>query len=299
MDSHALGTFLAVYEEGGVSAAALKLGRTQSAISRRIALLEDQLGIPLFERIGKSMVLSQAGTALLPHARRVTAAVEDAATAVLSVASGGGGTLRLVCVGTLADAELTERLSRIREVFPGCDVRLQTATSDEVSSLVQRGAADIGLRYHEDPLPELNNCTVWQEELVIACSPRHHQAGANLKSLRELSAERWLAFPNDANREESYAATIFAQFRVHNMPKLNWLPVDSLTAQKRLVEADFGIAMLQESAIAEELSRGAISTVNVRGLTARIPVVLVRRKEGFLGGAGKAFCEGMMHKADS
>ena len=86
----------------------------------------------------------------------------------------------------------------------------------------------------------------------------------------------------------------FAQFQVHGIADLDWVPVDSLTAQKRLIEADFGIALLQQSAIAEEVRRQSIAQINVRGLTAQIPVCLLKRKSGLLSSAGRALCDALM-----
>jgi DNA-binding transcriptional LysR family regulator len=288
MDSDALATFLAVYREGGVSAAARRLRRTQSAISRRIVQLEETVGAPLFERIGRGFVLSQAGAALLPHAERVAAAIHDAWTAIEAARSGAAGRVDIACVGTLASGGLTKLLQRFRQDFPETQLRLQTATSAEVSRLVRRGDAAIGLRYFEDPSPELQSRIVYRERLVVACPPSHPLAGRRAKSLTKLAAERWLAFTNDARKREPFAATIFAQFLVHGIDEIDWTAIDSLTAQKRLVEAGFGLALIQESAIAEELARGDLKTIQVTDLDAQIPVALVSRKGGFLSEAGKA-----------
>ena len=73
MDSDALQTFVAVHREQGFSRAARVLNRTQPAISRRISLLEHELGAPLFERVSGGIVLSQAGRVLLPYAERAQA----------------------------------------------------------------------------------------------------------------------------------------------------------------------------------------------------------------------------------
>src|SRR5512138_2203773 len=163
MDSSALETFLAVHRHGGVSPAADALSRTQSAISRRLALLEDELGTPLFERVGRRMVLNEAGAALLPHAERVAAAIDDARAAIDAVKTGAAGTVRVVTVGTLADAALSRTLQRVRAEHPGLDLRLHTATSAEVSAQVRAGAATIGLRYFADRTPELD-CRVLRHE---------------------------------------------------------------------------------------------------------------------------------------
>ena len=71
LDSEALHTFVTIHRAGGFSVAARRLHRSQPAISRRIALLEEELGAPLFERVAGGVVLSQAGQVLLPYAERV------------------------------------------------------------------------------------------------------------------------------------------------------------------------------------------------------------------------------------
>lgn len=78
MDAEALATFLAVHRQQSFSKAAEVLHRTQPAISRRISLLKEELGAPLFERTTSGIVLSQTGRVLLPYAERALAAVQDA-----------------------------------------------------------------------------------------------------------------------------------------------------------------------------------------------------------------------------
>lgn len=113
MDSEALLTFLDVHRLGGVSAAAGKLARTQSAISRRLALLESEVGVPLFDRIGRRLVLTEAGAALLPHAERVIAALRDAEAALASSRAPSAGVVRMTAVGTLAGPAVARALQRV------------------------------------------------------------------------------------------------------------------------------------------------------------------------------------------
>src|SRR5262245_54781589 len=110
MDAEALETFLAVHRERGFSNAARRLHRTQPAISRRISLLEEELGAPLFERAVQGPVLSQAGLALLPYAERALAALMDAKNAVMALKTAKAGEISLAVVGTLASASLTMAL---------------------------------------------------------------------------------------------------------------------------------------------------------------------------------------------
>ncbi len=288
MDSEALETFVAVHRYGGVSAAALALSRTQSAISRRLAVLEGAVGAPLFERIGRGLVLSEVGTALLPYAERVMAAVGDARAAVHAAQADTGGVVQMVAVGTLAHAGLATALKRSRSAHPQLDLRLQTATSAQVSELVRSGAAAIGLRYFPDPSRELECRVVQTERLVVVCAASHALAGKRAKSLVQLAGERWLAFPMQDRHSEFFAATVFAQFTTRGVHELDWVAIDSLSAQKRLVEAGFGIALLQASAVEEELTRGTLALIRVADLDATVPVALVTRRGAYLSGGAQA-----------
>src|SRR5262245_26898140 len=149
MDSDALRTFLTVHREGGVSRAARALHRTQPAISRRIALLEQELGVPLFERVAGRSVLSDAGRVMVPYAERAVAATQDAENAVRALAKPNAGAVALAVVGTLAGGRLSAILKRFSAGHPEVELSLRTATSAEVSDLVRRGEATIGLRYDQ------------------------------------------------------------------------------------------------------------------------------------------------------
>lgn len=293
MDSEALETFLAVHRSGGVSAAAQALSRTQSAISRRLALLEEAVGQRLFERVGRRLVLSDAGAVLLPHAERVAAALQDAAAALAQARTGAAGTVRLAVVGTLAGAHLAAALKQVRARLPGVDVRLTTATSAEVSAKVRAGEAGIGLRYFEDRSRDLACRVVLAERLVVACAPDHPLAGRRVRTLARLAAERWLAFPLQQRRGEMFAASVFAQFLARGIDHIDWIAIDSLTAQKRLVEGGFGLALLQASAVEEERARGELAVIRVDDLDVRVPVALVTRRGGYLGPGALALLEAL------
>ena len=82
LDSDLMRAFLAVADTGSVTAAADRVGRTQSAVSMQIRKLEESLGQPLFNRLPRGVVLTPRGAQLLPYARRVTSLLEEAATAL-------------------------------------------------------------------------------------------------------------------------------------------------------------------------------------------------------------------------
>lgn len=287
MDSDALQTFVTIHRAGGFSLAAEKLHRSQPAISRRLALLEDEIGAPLFERMAGGVTLSEAGRVLLPHAERVLAALKDTSEALSAMREGKGGVISLAVVGTLAGTGLTTALKRFARACPAVEISLRTAVSTEVSELVRSGEATIGLRYYEERSPDLEGIALKPERLVIACAPTHRLAGKKLRLLRDLKDEKWLAFPDPQVRRDPSAGTLFAQFLTRDVAQIQWMPVDSLTAQKRLVEAGFGIALLPESSIAEERKAKALAVISVGDLAAANPVTLITRRGGYLSAASQ------------
>src|SRR5215469_8356723 len=163
--------FLAIARSGGFVRGSAALHLSQPATSRRIKLLEAELGAPLFDRLGRGVTLTQAGRAFLPHAQALLASMRDGVEAVNAVRGTGQGTVTLALVGTLASSGLTARLSGLRRAHPGLDLRLRTALSVEVSDLVLRGDADVGLRYGTDPDPGMMSIIIHNERLVPVCPP--------------------------------------------------------------------------------------------------------------------------------
>src|SRR5215469_5083576 len=99
-------TFLAIAELGGFTRAGRRLHRSQPAISRRLSLLEQELGAPLFERLRGRARLTEAGRAFLPHAEATLASLRDGQEAVRCLQAGIGGAVSLALVGTLADTRI-------------------------------------------------------------------------------------------------------------------------------------------------------------------------------------------------
>jgi DNA-binding transcriptional LysR family regulator len=288
-----LETFLTIARLGGFGRAAEVLHRSQPAISRRIEMLEAELRAPLFERVRGGMLLTEAGRELLPYAERALAAVKDGADAVRSVARGDRGAVSLVLVGTLASTTLAERLRAFRAGHPAIRLSLRTARSAEVSEIVRRGEATIGLRYFADPDAGLACEQVGAETLVVICAPDHPLAGRRLRDAGKLAAERWVAFAPSRERRETFATVVDERLRAAGLGAVETVHIDSLTAQKRFVEAGFGLALVVESAIDEERRSGAVGVIDVPALKGRFPVVLVRRRDGYLSGAAGTLCRAL------
>jgi DNA-binding transcriptional LysR family regulator len=284
--------FLCVAELGNFSKASLQLHRTQPAISRRISVLEQSLQAVLFERTARSAKLTAAGRAFLPHAQAVRAALRDGVRAVRDVERRiqPPQPFSLAVVGTLADSQLVAALRELEATLPGTSVALTTATSREVSELVKSGEAELGLRYFADPDPLLTCEPLTTERLHLVVA-KHHKAPRRLPDLRTLADERWLGFPKERNRPESYGHLLERELLACGIaaPRIN--SVDSLTAQKRLVQAGLGITLMPLSSCQEELRVGSLRAVAVANLRAELPVVLVRRREGYVSRAAEDFLQ--------
>lgn len=280
---------MAIVRSGGFTRAAATLHLSQPAISRRVHLLEQELGAPLFDRIRSGAALTDAGRAFLPHAEALLASRQDGIEAVSALRGGDRGAVTLAIVGTLASTRLTERLRRFREAFPAIDLRVRTALSREVSQLVRRGDATLGLRYEADPDRELVSTTLQEEPMVAVCSRHHRLARARRVTPAALAGERWITFPpRPGPGPEPYSTRLEHRLAACGLSGAEVLHIDSLTAQKRMVEAGFGLALLSESSVDEELRSGSLRALPVVAMRATIPVVLIHRRRAYLSGAARA-----------
>jgi DNA-binding transcriptional LysR family regulator len=277
--------FVSIARLGGFARAADSLHRSQPAISRRIEMLEAQLRAPIFERVRGGVVLTEAGRSFLPYAESVLASLKDGTEAVRGLERGERGTVSVVLVGTLASTRFADLLRQFGRRHPGVKLELRTATSQEVSDLVRRGEATLGLRYFGDSDPGLASEVVMQEALVVVCSAEHRLAGRRLRDPRVLAGERWVTFPPQRRRREPFATALEQRLSAAAIDASEIVRIDSLTAQKRFVEAGFGIALLVESSVQEELRLGTLRLIDVPALRGSMPVTLVRRQNGYLSRA--------------
>jgi DNA-binding transcriptional LysR family regulator len=281
-------TFVSIARRGGFARAAESLHRSQPAISRRVEMLERQLGTPLFERVRGGVILTEAGRTLLPYAEAALAGLKDGAEAVRGLARGERGAVSVALVGTLASTRFAGMLRQFGQRHPSVKLELRTANSEEVSDLVRRGEATLGLRYFADTDPGLVSEQVTEEALVLVCSPDHRLAGRRLRDPGALAGERWVAFPPRRRRREPFATALEQRLAAAGIEAAEIVRIDSLTAQKRLVEAGFGIALLIESSVQEELRLGSLEIIDAPALRGGVPVTLVRRRNGYLSGAARS-----------
>src|ERR1700733_9287617 len=121
-------TFVAIAELGGFTHAARRLHRSQPAISRRLGILEHEIGAPLFERLRGRARLTEAGRVFLPHAEAALASLRDGREAVRGLQAGIEGVISLALVGTLADTRIVDALRQFAKRAKDVRLELQTAS---------------------------------------------------------------------------------------------------------------------------------------------------------------------------
>jgi DNA-binding transcriptional LysR family regulator len=293
MNIEEIETFVCVAELGSFSRASNKLHRTQPAISRRIAMLEQSLDAVLFDRSTRTVALTAQGEALLPHARTMLAVLQDAARAVLDAGGQRRQSTRLdiAVVGTLADRHIVKVLRELERRHPKVSVALTTATSREVSRSIRNGEAEIGVRYFSDADPDVTSITLGFEKLFLVVAADHPVTSKRVRTLRAFADDNWLAFSKDPAESTSFGELLERELRSAGLHDARITCVDSLTAQKRLVQAGFGVTLMPLSSCREEIDAGSVRAINVTSLGARLPVVAIRRRDAYVSDVAKSLLE--------
>lgn len=152
VDWNQLRAFLETAETGSLSAAARKLGLTQPTLSRQVAAIEQRMGVTLFERVGKAMVLSPTGIELLEHARAMGAAAEALGLAATGRSQAIEGVVSVSATDAVAAHLLPPLVRQLREQEPG--IAIEVISSNALSDLLRR-EADIAIRHVKPEQPDL------------------------------------------------------------------------------------------------------------------------------------------------
>ncbi|MDX2168217.1 MAG: LysR family transcriptional regulator [Deltaproteobacteria bacterium] len=294
MDFAVIEAFVAVVEAGGFTRAAQALHLSQPALSRRIGLLEHELRQPLLERGRRGARLTDAGRTFLPWAQAALANLRDGAAAVRALERGEAGALTLAIVGTLASTPLTAQLGRFRDAHPQLRVLLRTGTRGEDSAAGGLCVAALGLRYLADAAADLVSQPLDQEPLVVIAPARHPLARARRVAPERLRDAAWIAFPpRRGTAVDPFGQLLSRRLAAAGLDDAEVIVIDSLTAQKRLVEAGFGLALVPESSVREERARGTLRRLAGPELRAAIDVVLIHRRGAFLSPATRRLMDAL------
>ncbi|WP_370181848.1 LysR family transcriptional regulator [Rhodococcus wratislaviensis] len=172
MDLRQMEYFLAVVDCGGVTRAATQLHVAQPSLSQVVRKLEKDLGVELFHRVGRGLVLSPAGEALVGPARTILREVESAENAVRDVGAMRGGRIDIASLSDLSSDPLSVWVAKFRLQYP--DVRFHIEERDEIAdvvSLVRSGACELGVLALPLPTEGLVGEELIDQQLVLVCPP--------------------------------------------------------------------------------------------------------------------------------
>ncbi len=171
MDLKQLRTFLHVAETSSLSKAAKRLNVTQPALSRQIRLLEEDIGVPLFVRTGRGVVLSEAGEKLMPRARFLTEEMERLKMDMAAFTGTITGEVRLglpPSVGLVLAGPVVEQ---VRQQFPNVRLRVTQLLSGALQETLLDGRMDIGILFEGNVSPQLRSIPLWSERLYFITKP--------------------------------------------------------------------------------------------------------------------------------
>lgn len=238
MELHQLEYFIAVAEEASFTKAAVRLNVAQPGVSAQVRRLEAELGQPLLDRSQRTIKLTSAGEAVLPHAR---AALDAAANARLSVDELAGlvrGRVTIGMVGGCASPILPALLAEFHALHPGVSVTLSEDTSDRLIEAVRDGRLDLALigSAGESP-PGVAAVVVADEPLVAAVRPDHHLAKRKTITVDALAEQPLISLPRGTGARAaldaacaSASVTVQIAFEVSALPILAQLATLGLGA---------------------------------------------------------------------
>ena len=218
------------------------------------------------------------GEAFIPHATKALAELRAGTRAVEQVRDGEAGRLTLAIAGTIPNTQVLQTLRAFRDQFPAMQLQVQTGTSNEVSQLVENGEADLGIRYFPGKSPVLESQLIAMETGSIVAANPTGLLNLDDVSLESLSQCPWIMFPiGEGSSGEPMAQRALALLNQHGIRPDHVIRIDGLSAQKRLLASDFGLAVMQESAIADELAAGSVQRICGENIRIDFPIHLVSR----------------------
>jgi DNA-binding transcriptional LysR family regulator len=252
-----LTSFIEVARLGSVSLAARSLGLSQPAVSKQMRALERDLDIPLFEREGRGIRLSQAGALLAGYAGRSAALLQECRSALGELGGGRAGPLALAAGVTTSILQLPAWLRRFSRERPRVEVSVRTGASRLVESWVLDRLVDAGFVTSESRHPELVVTRLFDEPVHLCVSRRSAFRG-------QVDGRRLplILFPPGSGFRDFLDAKLAAA----GQPLTARMESDSVEAIKAFVRADLGAAWLPEGAVRRELASGRLRRIQMRGV---------------------------------
>ena len=277
--------FEAVARLGSMSRAALALNTVQSNVTAHIRQLEARLGLALFERGGRGVRLTAAGTRLLPQAERVLRALEDARRAVLDDGTPRGP----LCLGALETTTAIRLGPALRDfvtAHPAVDLTIRTGTTAELLERVLAQEVEGAFLCGPVTHPALEAVPVWEEELVLLSAPGTRPLARLLAGEGNIRIIVLRAGCSYRQRLEDVLAR-------RGIPAPRLLEFGTLEAIFASVAAGLGITLLPRALIGPVVKPGRLAVEALPRSEGHVETVFARRRDCYASGALRAFLDAM------
>jgi len=259
MEISGIKAFVAVAKYNSFSEAAKALRITQPAISKRIALLEGELAESLFDRVGRQVILTEAGDLLLPKCLGILEAIEDTLISLENLSGQVRGRLKIGTSHHIGLHHLPNYLREFSQKYPEANLDIQFLGSEEITDLVEKGDLELGVITLPNELPSnLFSRELWNDELVFVAGRTHPLAKSKEISLSELSSYDAL-LPEENTFTREIVERAFNKNKLRLRTKLNSNYLETL---KMLTSVGLGWSVLPNTMLDKELIK--LNTKNIK-----------------------------------
>jgi DNA-binding transcriptional LysR family regulator len=278
--------FIAVAERQHVTRAALDLNLTQSAVSAAISSLETRHDVRLFDRVGRNIVLNQAGELFLQEARAVLARAAAAETALADLGGLKRGRLSVHASQTIASYWLPERLVAFHSDYPGVEVEVAIGNTAEAAEQVLAGTAELGLVEGEIDDPALSREAIGADQMMVVVGNGHPWLRKPPATPHDLLASPWVLREHGSGTRSVFESRLEkAGVELGALRVALTLPANE--AVLSAVEAGAGATAISASVAAAGLRAGVLHRIAFE-LPAR-SFYLLRHKQRYRSKAGDVF----------
>lgn len=257
---HRLQIFTAVADTGSFSRAAERLLLSQPAISMQVKALEGELGLRLFDHVGKRVELTEAGRDLYVRASRILGLAEETSEAMADLRERRRGRLRVVATTTVGIYTVPRLLGTYHRRHPEVEIRLEVANWERTCERMFAGEAEVAIA-GPHPQAGLRMEPFMEDKLVVIAAADHPLAGRLGISLEDLSREPMLVRePGSGTR-----AAIERLFAERDLPLRRAMELSRNGAIKQVAMAGLGVAVISRGAISLELATDRLRVLDVEG----------------------------------
>ena len=249
MDWDKLRIFHAVADAGSFTHAGHELNLSQSAVSRQISALEEDLRVPLFHRHARGLILTEQGEVLYRTAHDVFTKLAAAKTRLMDSKEKPSGELRITTTVGLGSVWLTPRIKEFMELYP--DIQVQLLLEDEELDLSMR-EADVAIRLRRPTQPDLIQRKLFTVHHHVYASVDYVRQHGIPKSSVELDKHKILVFQGASYL--TYVNMLLSAGRTENDMRIPALRVNSAYGLRRAVQAGAGIAILSDYLVAPDMN---------------------------------------------